>query len=220
MKIAATSDTLGNLPEIIGEFDLFIHCGNFSPQFEYISIESQIEKQTDWMEFNFKPWLQSIRATHKIVIAGHLDFGAQWISRDLQYHIGATTLQDESITLNHNLIHGMNWLMPSKDLSIIDPSITGRSVYILKQKERFIAACKLIPDDVDILITRMPPYGILDEVNNKNVGSSHLLDRIKELKKVKLHIFGLISETGGSYIVSNNVTYANASVKGFIELSI
>jgi len=42
-----------------------------------------------------------------------------------------------------------------------------------------------IPDDVDILITHVPPYGILDE----NSGSEEVLNALCN-KNMKVHIFG------------------------------
>jgi hypothetical protein len=62
---------------------------------------------------------------------------------------------------------------------------------------------KLIPDDVDILITHGPAYGILDEVkdyaNGKiyNTGSKSLKHAVSGLSKLKLHVFGHIHEQGG-----------------------
>lgn len=57
-----------------------------------------------------------------------------------------------------------------------------------------------IPDDIDILITHSPPYGILDQVQNKwnageRVGSTSLLKAVQRIKP-KLHVFGHIH---GSY---------------------
>lgn len=220
MKIAVTGDTVGNLPDIIGEFDIFVHCGNFSPIFEFESTEVQIEKQTDWMAEQFNPWLKTIRANHKIVIAGHLDLAAQWINKDLQYHIDAITLQDESVQVSHKAIYGMNWILFSEELAAVEPSITDKAVYTIRQRDRFAAACSLIPDEVEILVTRMPPYGILDEVGNKNMGSKILLEKIKGLKHLKLHIFGLISDNGGQSLTSNGVVFANAAVNGFMEITV
>jgi Icc-related predicted phosphoesterase len=58
---------------------------------------------------------------------------------------------------------------------------------------------RLIPDDIDVLITHGPPHGILDEVPGKfgyeNVGCEELRRRIEEISingKLKLHVFGHI----------------------------
>jgi Icc-related predicted phosphoesterase len=75
----------------------------------------------------------------------------------------------------------------------------------------------LIPVDTDVLITHGPPYGILDEVlyesrfnPEKKVGCRDLTEKIKELTKLKAHIFGHIHEAYGEEI-HEGVKYMNAS---------
>lgn len=56
-----------------------------------------------------------------------------------------------------------------------------------------------IPDDVDILITHSPPFGMLDICrDNKRLGSKALGDRLLKLKQLKLHVFGHIHEAHGA----------------------
>jgi Icc-related predicted phosphoesterase len=65
----------------------------------------------------------------------------------------------------------------------------------------------LIPEDVDILITHSPPYGIMDAVQRydfdhnstiENCGSVSLMNRLYSEKiKPKLHVFGHIHEGHG-----------------------
>ena len=52
-----------------------------------------------------------------------------------------------------------------------------------------------IPDDIDIVITHNPPFGILDE----NMGSVNILDFIMRAKP-KYHLFGHIHSTAGENI--------------------
>jgi len=55
----------------------------------------------------------------------------------------------------------------------------------------------LIPNDIDILVTHSPAYGILDEnFKGDHCGSKALLDAIERIRP-KLHIFGHIHEQGG-----------------------
>jgi Icc-related predicted phosphoesterase len=75
----------------------------------------------------------------------------------------------------------------------------------------------MIPDDVDILVTHGPPYGIYDIVEEymtgkeESVGSislgHHVIDRIKP----KIHIFGHIHEHGGKSIDMMITKFVNAS---------
>lgn len=77
---------------------------------------------------------------------------------------------------------------------------------------------KRIPEDIDILVTHGPPYGILDTVYfpdgmtpKEQVGCYRLADRIKQLKKLKLHVFGHIHGSSGEAYV-DGVKYVNASI--------
>ena len=52
-----------------------------------------------------------------------------------------------------------------------------------------------IPDDIDIVVTHNPPFGILDE----NIGSVNILDFILKAKP-KYHLFGHIHSTAGENV--------------------
>lgn len=68
-----------------------------------------------------------------------------------------------------------------------------------------------IPLNVQILITHGPPYGIGDLCRGGNVGCQAMLERIKLLSDLKLHIFGHIHEGAGVHWF-NNKMFVNASV--------
>jgi len=77
---------------------------------------------------------------------------------------------------------------------------------------------KLIPDDVDILITHSPEFGSLDAIPNMydgtlfHAGSKSLRDTYKRIKP-KLHVFGHIHEGYGSAAADFdlNTIFVNAS---------
>lgn len=78
----------------------------------------------------------------------------------------------------------------------------------------------MIPDDVDILVTHSPAYGILDQTESGlSVGSKSLLMEMTNRIKPKLHVFGHIHEQGGRRLVykrpgygtENNTLCINAS---------
>lgn len=50
-----------------------------------------------------------------------------------------------------------------------------------------------IPDDIDVLITHIPPYGILDQ----DYGCKGLIKKVKEIKP-KVHCFGHIHAWNGT----------------------
>lgn len=76
---------------------------------------------------------------------------------------------------------------------------------------------KLIPNDIDILITHCPPYGILDKVeritldeDHGHVGSPSLRNVLHRVKP-KLWVFGHIHSCGGRSIDLCTTTLVNAS---------
>lgn len=73
-----------------------------------------------------------------------------------------------------------------------------------------------IPDDTEVLITHCPPYGIRDSIGDpeksgRRTGSPELLDRIANLKKLKLHAFGHIHWSHGME-ERNGIKFVNAAM--------
>lgn len=74
-----------------------------------------------------------------------------------------------------------------------------------------------IPNDIDVLITHGPPFGIGDLLHpkfqilnkNKNVGCPHLLKEINRVKPI-IHAFGHIHEGWGAY-QQDDTLFINAS---------
>lgn len=102
--------------------------------------------------------------------------------------------------------------------------ICGFKVYGTPAQKRFfdwafnfdepelIRKYSLIPDDTEILLLHQPPYGILDKgIHKENLGSRCLRDRIRELKNLKLVVFGHIHSGYGVEII-DGVTFVNASL--------
>jgi hypothetical protein len=60
----------------------------------------------------------------------------------------------------------------------------------------------LIPDDIDILVTHGPPYGVLDKTDRGEcVGSHSLLRRLGGFLSPRLHVFGHIHESYGQTVL-------------------
>ena len=67
-----------------------------------------------------------------------------------------------------------------------------------------------IPDDVDVLITHTPPYGVLDFDDEINYGSEELLQRVSEINP-RLHLFGHIHRQHG--LTDNGITrFSNGAI--------
>lgn len=65
---------------------------------------------------------------------------------------------------------------------------------------RTSVATNPIPDDVDIVMTHGPPYGILDDCAQGNVGCLNLLQATRRVKPM-LHCFGHIHEGNGAELI-------------------
>lgn len=149
----------------------------------------------------FFQWFSSLNYQHKICIAGNHDFLFQEYSL-VQAFIpkNVTYLFDNIFELKGKIIYGTPW----------QPWFGGwafnKSEFELEQYY------SRIPEETDILITHCPPRNILDEnVMGEKCGSSSLLERVLQLKELKLHVFGHIHESGGQLLEQNGVKFVNAS---------
>jgi Icc-related predicted phosphoesterase len=71
-----------------------------------------------------------------------------------------------------------------------------------------------IPDDVNVLITHGPPYGILDRSPGSlyHAGCPQLLEAVKRLK-VRMHVFGHAHDAHG-IADTKNTLFVNAALQG------
>lgn len=83
-----------------------------------------------------------------------------------------------------------------------------------------------IPNDIDVLITHSPAYGILDYDDNMHYGSENLLQSLKRVNPL-VHLFGHIHKqhgimTAGTTVFSNgaimNEDYSNLNSPNLIEI--
>jgi|SRR5579863_9701422 len=78
-------------------------------------------------------------------------------------------------------------------------------------EEQLAEKFAMIPNDIDILITHSPPYGILDQTSKNRCGSTYLLNKFRGSTNLKLHVFGHIHENGGKCAQIGMIKYVNAS---------
>lgn len=201
MKIVILSDTHGmHFPVKVPDGDILIYCGDFCNW----GVKDEVK--------SFNKWLSSLPHARKIVIAGNHDIcldpdcddprtgNKKYNGHEL---IGnADYLENESIEIEGIKFWGspytptfLNWAFMKDDSDLAE-------------------IWSKIPEDIDVLITHGPAYGILDATpRGENVGSKSLLKRIEELKSLKYHLFGHIH---GCYGVYQAKTYTpifiNASV--------
>ena len=175
------------------EIDILIHSGDMSMYGNEEEIES------------FLNWYSSINARYKILIAGNHDWlfdRQRGIARELiERYPDVIYLESSEIVIEGVKIYG-------------EPRQPWFHSWAFNEErgERIKRYWDAVPDDVDILVTHGPPFGILDmTMSGENVGCRDLLYRLQELPKLKLVVFGHIHEHAG-YEYINGVHYVNASV--------
>lgn len=148
----------------------------------------------------FLRWLDSLPFTHKLMIFGNHDGNYHEMLEAVGKFKSVKILYDEGFTIDGVKFYGSPWAVQFLDWFFMRPDYELAEIW------------KKIPDDVNVLITHTPVYGINDETTDGfTTGSFTLLKRIKELKKLKYHICGHIHEGYGTTI-KHGKTFINASL--------
>lgn len=82
-----------------------------------------------------------------------------------------------------------------------------RRLQVPEDADIVICAAEDLPDDIDILVTHWPPYGILDN----DLGSPDILNFVLKAKPM-WHIFGHIHETEGQQFQLGSTIWQYISV--------
>lgn len=193
MKLCIISDTHSrhHLIKELPNADVIIHCGDISN----IGGEYEI--------YNFFYWFSNlIQFEYKIMIAGNHDFLFEK-NKSLVLSMKPNNviyLEDSEVIINNTKFYGTpvskifnNWAFN-------------------RDNKKLQKHWEAIPDDVDVLITHEPPYGILDlGVSNKHIGSISLYNEVVNRIKPKLHCFGHAHNSYGK-IIKNDITFINSSI--------
>jgi len=207
VKLVIISDTHTMHHHVkVPEGDVLVHCGDWTNRGELHSIASFL----DW--FALQPH------KHKVFIAGNHELSLEGYARK------------ESLKLIHSYTNTIDNFHYLENSSVV---IEGLNFYgspatpwfcnwaFNFQRGKDIAAeWKKIPDNVNVLITHGPSYGILDMVqdsgSNKgrdlHQGCKDLAERISFLRELELHCCGHLHTDGGKYQKVLGVTYVNAAV--------
>ncbi|MCS6873594.1 MAG: metallophosphatase domain-containing protein [Pyrinomonadaceae bacterium] len=178
------------------EGDILIHAGDATN-------EGTSEELKEFFD-----WFCSLPHKTKIFVAGNHDVLFEKDPETAKSFISDSTiyLQDTSVKINGIKIYGSPWQPVFFDWA-----------FCLPRGKKLAEKWELIPDDVEILVTHCPPYGILDEVY-KNGGTSHegceeLRKRVEVLsrKRLKLHVFGHI-HSGYGITKAFGVEFVNACI--------
>ena len=182
-----TSKGMGN---ILGSGDYLIHAGDCT------SMGSKNEI-TQFLE-----WFSNTDFKHKIFIAGNHDFGFEQQTDIAQEYkdMGVIYLFDNEVTIDGIKFYGSPW----------QPEFHNWA-FNLSRGEELAEKWEQIPNDVDILITHGPAYGILDYAPiGGHVGCEELYRKIVEVKP-KIHVCGHIHDGYGQKNMGG-IEFLNASV--------
>lgn len=151
----------------------------------------------------FNNWFFQLPHKYKILIAGNHDriFELQPDVAQVFLNKNIIYLQDEEVIIEGIKFYGTPWQLPFNNWAFNLP------------EEELDKKFSKIPNDVDVLITHSPPYGILDSIPSRsNLGSKSLLKHVLRITP-KVHIFGHIHGGYGMWRdEENNIVFINASV--------
>jgi Icc-related predicted phosphoesterase len=197
-KVVCISDTHNFHEQIaVPDGDVLIHSGDATA------------KGTDIEVIGFLDWFSRLPHERKVFVAGNHDWMFEVDSRHARLWLAdskITYLQDSAVEIDGLKIYGSPW-----QPRFFDWAFNLNRGYELAEK------WAMIPDDIDILITHGPPYGILDLVPRKgwdeNTGCEELrkrVERIAAFGRLKLHVFGHI-HCGYGVHEEFGVKFVNAS---------
>jgi Icc-related predicted phosphoesterase len=152
----------------------------------------------------FIKWLSEARliVKHIVLIAGNHDgfiYENEAEVRAVFKNLGVHYLRDSMVQIEGLNIYGLPWTERYGDWYF---QLSDRH---LKKK------IDAIPQNVDILITHMPPFGILDlNAEKKKCGNHDLLKKVWQVNPL-LHVFGHIHPAGGARLV-DRTWFVNAGV--------
>ncbi len=198
-KIVCLSDTHNCQGQFeVPDGDILIHSGDATIRGTVPEVEE------------FLAWFSRLPHRHKIFVAGNHDWLYETenrFARLLTAKLDIRYLQDSSTEIDGLKIYGAPWQPRFYDWA-----------FNLDRGAEMAEKWKSIPDDVDILITHGPPYGILDEVpredRTENTGCEELRKKVEEIAKsgkLKLHVFGHI-HCGYGLRDELGVKFVNASI--------
>ena len=203
MRIVCLSDTHrqhGHMLHRVPEGDVLVHAGDMCMGGQVWEIEDTAK------------WLAQLPHPHKVVIAGNHDWPLvrdAALAKNLLKDAGIMYLEDSEVVIDGVKFYGSPWT----------PMFFNWAFMKNRGKELAEVWAK-IPEDVKVLITHGPPYGVLDRTlypTGKPDTHAGCEDLTKELLthriRPKLHVFGHIHYDYGVHDKSVLLTtFVNAAI--------
>jgi Icc-related predicted phosphoesterase len=191
VRIVATADWHGEFPDWIGgglpKGDVLVIGGDVMPVHNH-----NRQFQAEWFREHFIPHLASLALRFEAVVwvAGNHDFALQ-DSPELTLGLpdGIFSLEDSSYWHGSTHFYGSPWSGRFGNWAFMD------------EEDGLAKRYALIPEDVDVLISHGPPYGLCDLTDGgEHVGSIALLERIAQMQP-QIVITGHIHEAYGESMI-------------------
>lgn len=203
MIIDSISDLHGSFPEMQGG-DLLIVGGDMTSNDSFPA----------WKQFF--DWIEPLKYRKKVVIAGnHDNYCVHWSTartftneelEEMEVKESFDYLCDSMIEFEGLKIWGSPWTRRFHGQNPKCAAFTLVTDHELHEK------FNLIPENIDILVTHSPVYGVLDFSNRGgSLGSTALREHVMHRVKPKIHVCGHIHEGGGKTLVIDDITYINAA---------
>jgi Icc-related predicted phosphoesterase len=181
MRLVVISDTHGLHDTIksLPDGDVLVHAGDFMNG-GYDPREA----------ISFNRWLGDQPFKHRVVCAGNHDRYFQNSPHEARALLAnATYLENSGVTIDGVTFWGSPYTPEFMDWAFMYPRGSGA-----KRWEH-------IPNDLDVLITHGPPFGILDQLapGGEHLGCAELLAAVEQ-KKPRVHLFGHIHGGAGTSI--------------------
>lgn len=203
MKLVIISDTHDKLLEDVPDGDVLIHCGDYSVFGEY----DETKKFFDWFSSQKHEYKIVIPGNHEVAICPIKKLPNKAKIMDLiKSYTNVHFLSCRELVINGIKFYGAPWCGG-------DRFVMYRWGFYLEHDSDRQKMFKFIPDDTNVLITHSPPYGILDTFCGRHLGCPMLLERVRQLEKLKVHCFGHIHGANG-IVEENGVQFCNCSNLG------
>lgn len=207
MKITAISDLHGEFPQNLPGGDILILAGDYALN----------DHMKSWVKFY--RWLNKQDYEYVVYIAGnHDNFLVDAMSNKQRDQLGFSDkeleiehpkrffLRDSLVNIKGIKIYGSPWT------PFFDRVNKRFTAHMIPESELYVKFVQ-IPENLDILVTHGPPWGILDQCFSArpvNCGSKALCKEVLE-KKPKYHIFGHIHERVGLTYQSEHTCFMNVA---------
>lgn len=194
MKVAVVSDTHGRMGWEIPECDVFVHAGD-------ITAGGSRTETRKFVKF-LKEQAALGKFFHALIIPGNHDRALDLQREetlgyfdDPRFHV----LINQGIEIEGKTFWGSPYTPPFFNW------------FFMAEEGNLFEMYKKIPENLDMLITHGPPFGILDPgFQADHVGSPELLKAV-ERRNISHHVFGHLHAAGGKTVYGDGIHYHNVA---------